>query len=511
MAESSYTKKTILNSITGIITYCLVMLSTMIVRIVFSHFLSKELLGLNSLYSSILDLLLISELGISTAMIVFLYEPVKTQNKNKIRLIMKFYAKIYIFFCLALFILGIITLFWVLPYIVHVNSISKLEFQIYFFLFLLGTLGSYLFAHLKSLFYASQQICVVSIGNAIQRSCTAVLQCIVLVKFRNYYLFLIIRIIGNIIENIYYRFIILKQYPFLKANTLENLDNDSILEIKNTIKPIFVTQLADKVLAQTDTILINRFVNIIMLGIFSNYNLIIKACGGLFRPIGIALTTSYGGLTINTTAIKKYDAFNKSYPFAQFVTSLLCSFFITFIQDFVFITFGESFLLNNRTCIILTSYLYFDLVKSIFYSYQNALGLQKLDQKQMVLQVPFNIIISIILAFIYGLDGILLGTVITLIVFPIRYKGFIIYKKVFEVNPLIYYRNSITDLIKTGIILSFLFFMSNLFPAKNIYIFLLKLISFTLFILLINFVVFFLEKSNRKIFSSFIKKRVSDK
>lgn len=508
MPKISYTKKTVINSAAGIISYCMIMLTTMIVRIVFSHFLSKELLGLNSLFSSILDLLLISELGISTAMVVFLYEPVKNKNEKQINLIMQFYAKIYLFFCLVLFLLGILVLFFAVPKIVHVTSIPKSEVKTYFFLFLVGTLGSYIYAHLKSLFYASQQNNVVAIGNAIQRSVVAVLQCVILIKFKNFYLFLIIRLIGYVIENLVLRYIVLMQFPFLRFRPSDKLDKVSIQQIVNTVKPIFITQLADKVLAQTDTILINKFVNIVMLGIFSNYNLIITAGKGLFNPIGSALTTSYGGLTVNTTSKQKYEAFNKSYPFAHFATQLICSFFIVFIQDFIYIAFGESFLLSKRTCIILTAYLYFDLIKSIYYSYQNALGLQRLDQKQMVLQVPFNIISSVALALIYGLDGIILGTVLTLLVFPLRYKGFILFKKVFEIKPMIYYWKSIKDLIQSIFIMFFLFFFSSLYSVKTIPAFLCKVPFFTVLILLVNIGIFSLEKSNREIMFSFIRRKV---
>ena len=505
MKNTSYARKTIVNSITGIISYSVVMISTMVVRIVFSHYLSKELLGLNSLYSSILDLLLISELGIATAMVVFLYEPVQLNDKKTIKLVMNYYAKLYKIFCFVLFVLGILVLFFVLPYIVNVTTINEKEYKIYFFLFLIGTLTSYLFAHLKSLFYASQQNFIVTMANAIQRLIISILQCFIIIQYKDFFLFLIIRIIGNIIENICLRFIVIKQFPYIKEKCKEEIDEQSKHKIAQIIKPVFITQVADKVLSQTDTILINKFINIIVLGIFSNYNIIIAACKGVFSPIGGALTTSYGGLSVNKSPQQKYEAFLKSYPFAHLTITLICSFFITYIQDFIKIAFGDSFLLSNKTCLIFTLYLYLDLLKTIFYSYQNALGLQKLDQRQMLLQVPFNIIISIILGYKLGLDGIILGTIITLLVFPVRYKGYIIYKKVFCVKSGLYFKKILIDSSISFIILIILFLLTNHFIAETILHLVLKVIIFILIIISLN--VLAMSINNYKVFIEFLKRK----
>lgn len=462
MKSNSNTKNVALNSFIGILSYVFVMLITMVCRVVFTRYMGKELLGLNSLYSSVLQVLQITELGISDAILVFLYAPVKNHDREKTLAIMQLYKRVYGVVAIVLLGLGVIIQFTILPVIVDVETVDIAEVQAYFFLYLLGTVSSYIFAYSKSMFYAEQKNRTISMINAAQKVVVGTLQIIVLILIQNFYVYLILVIAGNLVENIICHATVLKTHPYLRNASKSELQKEEKRSIVELVKSVFIVRVSDKILGQSDSLLINHFVDIVTLGLYTNYNLIFAACASLFNPIGTALTTSFGNISVNADAKTKYNVYIKSYMILHFVAVLMSALYLAFIQDFIYLLYGKDFILSNTLEMLLTVYLYLTLVKNIYYSYQNAMGMQKLDQKQMILQVPCNIITSIVFAIPWGLEGILLGTVVSILIFSTGFKGRFLYERAFGKTALNYYTRTSVD----GVLSLFLFLLIWLFGTK---------------------------------------------
>ena len=486
--KKSRTRNSIYNSLYGMAAYIFVMISTMATRIVFARYMGSELLGLNSLYTSILHVLQISELGIGSAMIITLYAPLKEGNKECTKAIMQIYRKIYNLFSIVLLILGLIIQEFLLKYIVNV-SLDFNKVKLYYFLFLLGIVSSYLFAYNKSILYAEQKNRVISFVNAVTRVLLAVLQIISVTYFKNYVVFLILNIIAYLMENIICYIYVNKEHAYLKEKDIIPLQYDDKKEIVELIKPIFVTRLADKILSQCDSLLINYFVNIITLGLYTNYLTIFNACLGLFNPVGAALTSSYGHLAVSANSKTKYATYKKSYFILHFIVLFFSIYFISIIQDFIIIAYGEEFSLSYIFIMLLTIYLYLSLTKTIYYSIQNALGLQRIDQNYTIMQVIFNLLISVLLGYLFGLNGIILGTILSLLIFPMNFKGRLLYEKVFKLDRKFYYKKTIINYFKFLCLMLISLSISKIYTAKTILLFIIKAIIMCLicFILIIIF------------------------
>lgn len=505
MPDSSRTKKSIVNSISGMFSYIFVMIATMATRIAFARFLGEELLGLNSLYTSILQILQITELGISNAIIIFLYEPIKNSNQQKTKALINLYKKVYNAFAATLLILGLMAQFFIIPHIVDVKTIEMSTVQIYFFLFLMGIVCSYLFAYNKSILYAEQKNNIISLVNAVQKVIVSVLQVVAIFMLHNYFCFLILMIVGYLVENLICHFWVLKRHPYLKEKQYEKLSKTEKQEIINLIKPIFVVRIADKVLGQSDSLIINQYIDIITLGMYTNYHTIFNACIGLFNPIGASLTSSYGNLSVDANSERKYAAYKKSYSPLHFIAVEFCALFLAFIQDFTYIAYGERYLLSNSVCVFMTIYLYLTFVKTIYYSYQNAMGLHRLDQKQTVMQVPFNIVVSILLAMKMGLNGVIIGTILSILIFSIGFKGKYLYEHAFEVNVKVYYIKVLKNFVLTAIDFIIIYYISNYFVTKSIVAFLIKVILISIFSTIIVCGMHMCDKEFRTFILSIIK------
>lgn len=119
---------------------------------------------------------------------------------------------------------------------------------------------------------------VISIVNAGQKVVVGILQVVAIYQFHNYYVFLILMIIGNLAENLICHFMVLKEHPYLKEPVKEKLSKTEQKKIVELIKPIFVVRIADKVLSQSDSLIINGFIDIVTLGMYTNYHTIFNAC-----------------------------------------------------------------------------------------------------------------------------------------------------------------------------------------------------------------------------------------
>ena len=131
-----------------------------ICRTIFAKLLAAEYLGLGGLFSNIISVLSLSELGIGSVIIVNLYKPIAENNEERIAKLMNFYKKAYNI--IGAFVIGsglLITPF--LGYLVKSdNDIPHLG--LYFMLFIIQTASSYFFAYKQSLLTAAQKeyICI---------------------------------------------------------------------------------------------------------------------------------------------------------------------------------------------------------------------------------------------------------------------------------------------------------------------------------------------------------------
>ena len=114
--KKTRTQNAIFNSIVSIIVQILKIILAFANRSIFIYYLGIVYLGLNGLFSSILSVLSLAELGIGTAIAVSLYKPLVENNIAKINAYMQMYKRIYTKIASIVLILGIVISFF-LPYL----------------------------------------------------------------------------------------------------------------------------------------------------------------------------------------------------------------------------------------------------------------------------------------------------------------------------------------------------------------------------------------------------------
>ncbi|MDE4507639.1 hypothetical protein C1S51_11515, partial [Lactiplantibacillus plantarum] len=150
----SRTARSVQNIIYSVIGQSVALLLSFILRIVFVRTLSNEYLGVDSLFTSLVTVLSLAELGVGSAINFSLYQPLAKKNVNRIKSLMHLYKKAYTIIGLAVLIIG----FCMVPFIQNIgnvkSSVPNLKFL--FSLFVVNSSISYFYSYKKSLIVADQ-------------------------------------------------------------------------------------------------------------------------------------------------------------------------------------------------------------------------------------------------------------------------------------------------------------------------------------------------------------------
>lgn len=458
--SKSRTKNSISNSLFGIMSYFITFIFAFISRKVFSVSLGSEFLGLNSFFSNIVSMLTITELGLSTAIIFFLYAPISKNDQKKIKAYIFFTKKLYMVIAAIISIIGIILTIFLDVF--AETTLNMNTVRIYFLLYLASTVATYFYAYKKSILYADQKNRIVAIVHTVSKIAFETTQMIVIYLTKSYYFYLILLIISNFLENYVCSKYVDKYYPYLKNKENDDLSKLEKKDLYIKTKNLFIQNISSFIVTSTDNILISTFINVTTVGIYSNYVLLTSTLKTVFSQIFSAFTTSFGNLAVTESKEKSYIVFKNAYFFSFWFSSITCIMYLLLIQPFIALWMGDSYLFNYTVPILLSISYYVINMNVPAISVQNALGLHHVDKNIMMLQALFNLVLSILFVNFIGIQGIILGTIISTLLFPTLSKPYVIYKYVFEKKVAFYY----FEWIKQAIVMSLTFVISYMIVSK---------------------------------------------
>lgn len=498
-------KNSVFNGLSNVIVNLSSTLLAFIVRTIFIKTLGKELLGLDGLFTNILSLLSLAELGFSTAISFSLYEPLAKKNYQKVNQIVIYLKKIYRFIALTILLMGL-TLVPFLPFIVKNYTVDSSIYIIYL-LYLANTSFSYLLSYSSVLIEADQknyQLTHLRLGFDFF---TYALQGIALLIYKNFILYLVIQFIIRFIQRIVTNNFIKKRYSNLDFKNNLPMDEKDKKEIKTNIKGIIFHRVGDYAVNSTDNILISSIIGIATTGIYSNYLAITSIFKNLMSTILSATTSSLGNLNVTENEKTTHNVFNLLNFLSLFLTGILVVGIYCCINDFITIWAGESYVLNTICTIMICINLYLACILFPVDAIKNSTGLYYIDRYVPILQAIINLVVSILLGKKIGLLGILLGTTISSILTVSITKPYIIYKYVFKDTCLPYYKKVLENvLLVAATILLGKFIFSFIF-INNLWIYLVIKGIIIVFIYCILFLASNFYKKEFKYFKNMIVRK----
>lgn len=424
---------TIRNAAVGFGAQLIIVLLNFINRTFFIRYLGAEYLGLSGLFSNILSMLSLAELGIGVAISFSLYKPLQEQDIRKTKALMSFYQLAYNVIGVVILGLGLC----LVPFLNHLikNRPDIPYFTLIYLLFLANSVVSYFFTYKRSLLSADQKEYL----NTINRTLFSIIQCagqfIVLVFTRNYLLYLLVVIICTIGSNIRISYQCDKLYPYLKVNQ-ERLTKE---ETKTLLKYVGA-QLSHKVggivVSGTDNVLTTALVNggLVIVGLYSNYLLLINTIKSVITMFFTAVTASVGNLNAECNTDKAKEVFDKMFFLNMCFYGISTCCIYNLANDFIRLWIGEDYLLSTGIMTVIVINYYISGMRQTCQTYNTTLGLFWNDRFKPWIEALINLVSSVALARYYGFMGILLGTLISTVTTSFWVEPYILYKHGFNMR-----------------------------------------------------------------------------
>lgn len=430
-----------LNSLRNIKASIIGQLSSVVLRFIcrtlFIYVLGQEFLGISSLYSNILMLLSVSELGVSSAITFSLYKPLAEGDNSKISAIMHFYKNTYRVIGIVILVAGL-CLIPFLPTLMN-GTTDKVNIYLYYLLYLAQTVVTYFFfAYKQTLLFADQKKYIVDYVVFGTNVVTTLAQILILIFRQSFFEYTITLIISGIVTNLIVSVIVDKKYPFLKEQA-PKLTKEEIKKIFKQVYAMFLYRVCNVVGVATDNLIISSNISVLMVGLYDNYYLIINAIQSILSHIINGFSGSLGNLHAVESDKKNEEVFrclNLVNIWLITFTSVCC---LVLFQPFITMWIGEEYLFEPIVVFIIVMNFATNYMQSVLHIYKEVSGLFVKGRYRPVATVILNLVISIILVKQMGIAGVFLGSIISRVCTSLAYDGWLVYTHAFHKSPFIFY------------------------------------------------------------------------
>lgn len=401
------------NIIAGLASKVILVIFPFITRTCLIYTLGIEYVGLNGLFSSILQVLSLTELGFGSAMVYSMYKPVSEGDYRKLSALLALYKKVYRI--IGSIILGVgLCILPFLKYLVHGDCPEDISLTLLYLIYLLTTVSSYfLFAYRSAVLTAYQKGYITSWIGCGCYSLLYVLQIIALLVTRSYYVYIIGMPVASVLNNILTALVSKKRYP--KVQCKGNIEAAEIAGIFKSVYALIWHKIGNTLIYSFDSIVISSFLGLAMLGKYNNYYYVYNAIASIFSILYSGITAGIGDSLVSEskdTVVKQF----KLFTFGNMAAVGFCSICLACLyQDFMRIWTGSGNIFSVKTMLLMVLYFYIWHSRRIIHTYKDAAGLWKEDRFRPVVEGIFNLSLNLFLVNLIGINGIIISTIISML------------------------------------------------------------------------------------------------
>lgn len=408
-------------------------------RTVLIYILGVEYLGLNSLFSSVLNILNLAELGFGSAIVYSMYKPIVDNDDDKICALLSYYKKVYRIIGTGIFIIGLITLL-VIDKLIKEDVPSDINIQIIFLIQLSNVVISYfLMAYKTSLLSAFQREDLVSKISIITICMQYGIQFGVLFLFKNYYLYLIILPLCTTLNNVLKAVVTNKYYSKYKCRG--SLDNESRKVIGEKVKALLLHKVGGVVANSLDNIVISMFMGLVAIAVYNNYWYIYSSVCYFIAIFHNSVLAGIG----NSMAMESKENNLRKFNDLNFVNIWIvgwCSCCLMCLyQPFMELWVGKNLMYSIDVVILFVIYFYINMARRTVVTFKEASGLWTEDKYKPIVSAIVNIVLNIILIQIIGISGVIISTILSFLLVEIPWETSVLFKKYFNIGVSGYYKS----------------------------------------------------------------------
>lgn len=485
----SRTSQSLKNIITGIGSQIFLAAVSFFTTRIIKSCLGLEYIGLNGVFSNIIALLGLTELGIGNAIVFALYKPLAEKDIKLISNLMCFYKNAYFIVGCVVFAIGMV----IMPFLqFFVNtSLSTDYVKCVFLLFIFNSSSSYFLSYKRNLIFADQKNYIITLYTLIFSIFSKLGQLTVFLITKNYILYLSVNILCTLLLNILISWKADKLYPYLK----EKISGKLPLEVKqmlfSKIKALFLHSIGSFCVFSTDNILISYFLGVAEVGRYSSYMMIVTLISNLVNQIYIGISSSIGNFIVLKTKEEQFELYKKIELANSVISIFITVCLITLLTPFVSWWLGVDSTLPRYVVYLICTSNFILLSRTPVGVIKSASGIFEKDKYAPLIESLINIGVSVFLAKLIGLSGIIIGTIFSSAVVPLWLTPKIVYKYIFNKNMITFFTVMLKNMfLSIVLILPLQYLISNFFILNSTVTLLINIIIVTFTCFVFEFLIF---------------------
>ena len=440
-------------------------------RTAFLRILSVEYLGINGLFSGILGLLSLADLGISVSIVYRIYQPVSRDDVQRVGQLMRFYKKAFQTIAISILVCGLIVLFFLPVFIKDISEVPKdINIYLVFFLYLVQIVSPYFFTYKLTLFDVDQKQYVITIINAVIAITRYLVQFMILAYYRNFTLALLCGTLVIILFDFLAGIWASKKYP----NVFSVHTDISPKEKKDILKDTFASichKIGGVIILSTDNILLSKFIGLAVIGIYSNYALILNRVSELVGVVFDPFSAAFGNVHVTEDSEDRYRIYRRSLLVNFWISGVVTVCFYTLLDDFIMLWLGKGMLLDSTTVFFLCFQFYISATRRVSGAYISSCGLFVKDKARTLIEALLNLLISIVLLKMIGVAGVFAGTVISCLMTSYWREPYLLFKHIFKRSSVDFWLLNFKNMIATVLSIAVAVKVSDLLFASSLSIF----------------------------------------
>lgn len=430
--EKSRVSKSLKNTMFGLVGIICSLVVSFATKSIFVRLLGAEYNGVNGLFTNILQVLNLAELGFATSISYALYKPLKAGDERTTAALMSYFAKIYRIIAIVVTVAGCCCIPF-LQYLIA-EDISELSFTInqlrgYFAMFLANTVCSYLLAYKRTIITADQNNYLVTNVDNTFNILLNIVQIILLLIYKNFYAYLATMIAKTVINNLVLHVIASKRYPYLHTYRKEKLSKIEKSAIFKNVQAAFLHRIGGVIIFSTTSIVISAFVSLVDAGKYSNYILIVNSVNMFINIIFNSVTASIGNLCVDESEERQYDIFKKIRYLAFFaaVFSYVC--YIILFNPFIEIWVGGDMVMSMWVVFAISLNAMVGYLRKAVNAFKDAKGMFRNDWYKPLLEAGVGIGLAIGLSYVWGTFGVIIGYTLATIFIAVPVENFVLFRQ----------------------------------------------------------------------------------
>lgn len=404
-------------------------------RTLFLWLLGPEYLGLNGLFTSVLGVLMLAELGFGTAVVCSMYKPIADDNRELVCAYLRFYRTVYRWVGSVVFVIGLC----LLPFLNHLvrgDVPCDINLHVLYVIHLVNTSASYfLFAYRSSILNAHHRGDVLTNIHTFTSVVQYIAVFMILLITRNYYHYVAATVFFTVLNNLFIYRESRRLFPDIRprGDLPENLKRMVVSDVKS----IFMHKVGAVVTNQADNLVISAFVGLVAVAAYGNYYYVYTAVSGLTWSVYSSMQNGFGNTIHTESKAENFARFMKAEKLLLIVVAWCAALMTALYQPFIAAwTGGRPELARHMlTAALMVLYFYINQSRQMLLSFKAAASLWRADRWKPIVAGVFNLTLNISLVITlpdeYKLDGVICSTILSFVIVQIPWEIHVVFSRFF--------------------------------------------------------------------------------